>query len=163
MGKTATYESSTLSLKVKVADAKCGLSEVDNAQFDDDWDGMDDAEMNKPYEAPKGKELCAITLTIKNVADDPAEPPYPAGDLTLEDGTTHSRSVEDEIASDTATDSLTEDAYDGPSYDPLNPGDTRDYMYVVSVPKGAKAVSLSYPDENHVLKVTQDPLELLLS
>lgn len=154
LGEWGHYESSTLSLDVKITKATCGIKKYKNGLYDNNGNYKD----AKPDE---GKQFCVVKYQVKNVGDDPAYPAYPFGKIATADGKQFLPST-DELFFEDNNKSAKEDYSDSAMNANLNPGDTLPGTYVVSIPQGAKAVSVEFPNEDQVLSKTMEPVQFSL-
>lgn len=154
LGKWGHYESSTLSLDVKITKATCGIKTYKNGL-------VDDSGSYKDAKPDKGKQFCVVKYQVKNVGNAPAESAYPFGKTTTEDGKQYLPSSDEDSYDMNSRFARNEDS-SAAELSPLNPGDTLSDTYVVSIPEEAKAVSIEFPNEDRVLSKTMESVQFSL-
>lgn len=160
VGEWANYESTTHVLDVRVTDTSCGHTALEDAVQNVEWDGVDMGEAFTDAEAEQGNVFCVVTYDVKNSGSEPVEFPYPPATITTDIGKSYMPTVDEEsMAYSMLAHRNGEEFY---SYPPLNPDDQQERLFVVQIPDGAAAVSISYPNESRVLGTTMEQLTFAL-
>jgi hypothetical protein len=121
---------------VKVDELSCGIKTIQNAVDNPKWDGGDTYPQYIDATAPKGKQFCQLTATLKNTGKTPASAPIDFDDIVTTAG---------QFTQTDADNSITYILQDRTGTTPVNPGDTTIYVKVWTVPTGAKPTGVLFP------------------